>query len=186
MNLKENYFNLCYTHRIHEFAKIDDYKKLNPGEAKSRFKSLDEFYITELGITQSELLKIREEFREFNNLYTKYYNPQRAELFSNPDEFMNWYKAQKESCHYCEVTHSELLKIVEKREGNLTLNKLTKRSKGTLEIERLDPIAGYHFNNSVLACPFCNNGKSNLISAADWRLFFVPAVKDYFRKLLAE
>lgn len=183
MELTDKYFELCYTRRIHEFSKIDQYKDWNQGEARNKYKSLDEFYQIELQITSDELNQLRDNFKRFNELYSKYFNKQREILFENPQKLLEWYDKQNESCNYCEITQIELHKIVEKRNGNLTLNQKTKRSKGTLEIEKLNPNEGYTFDNSVLACPFCNNAKSNLISEKDWRKFFAPVMKNYLNTL---
>jgi 5-methylcytosine-specific restriction endonuclease McrA len=184
MNLNDNYFELCYTRRIHEFSKIDQYKKWPQGQAYKIYKSLDSFYQDELRIDSDELEELRSKFKRFNDLYSKYFNPQRRGLFENPDKLLEWYDKQNGSCNYCEITQSNLYKIVEKRDGNLTLNKKTKRSKGTLEIEKLNPGEGYTFENSVLCCPLCNNAKSNLISEEDWRSYFAPAMKNYLKSIL--
>jgi len=186
MNREEKYFYLCYTLRIHEFSKIDQYKKWEKDQARKCYKSLDEFYKAELNINSDELNNLRIKFKGFNDLYTKYFNEQRRGLFENPEKLLEWYEKQKGSCNYCEITQSELHKIVESRNGNLTLNQKTKRSKGTLEIEKLNPNDGYTFDNSVLCCPLCNNAKSNLISEEDWRRFFVPAMKDFFKSKLGQ
>lgn len=186
MNLNEKYFELCYTSRIHEFSKIEQYKQLDQGRARERYKSLDGFYQEELKINLDELNQLRLEFKRFNELYTRYYNEQRKELFDNAEKLLEWYDAQNGCCNYCGITQSDLSKIVAKRKGNLTLNQKTKRSKGTLEIEKLDPNKPYTFDNSVLACPFCNNAKSNLISEEDWRSYFAPVMKNYLNSLLLQ
>lgn len=185
MNLKDKYFELCYTKRIHEFSKIDQYKKWADGAARTKYKSLDDFYITELEINKEKLNQLRADYKKFNDLYSRYFNEQRRELFEEAKSFLKWYDEQNESCNYCEISQSDLYRIVESRNGNLTLNLKTKRSKGTLEIEKRDPNKGYTFSNSILACPFCNNAKSNLISEEDWRKFFVPAMKNYFNSILS-
>ena len=185
MNIRDEYFKLRYTKRIYEFSKIDQLKKWESGKAKSTFKTIDEFYQQELNISKERLTELRDEFSEFNKLYTRYFNEQRQELFINSSELLKWYNDQKGSCNYCAITQEELLKIVKNRDGNLTLNNKTKRSKGTLEIEKLNSSEGYTFKNSVLACPFCNNAKSNLISEKDWREFFKPAMQQYHKKLLS-
>jgi 5-methylcytosine-specific restriction endonuclease McrA len=184
MNLNDRYFELCYERRIHEFAKIDQYKNWTTGTARTEYKSLDEFYQKELEINQNELNQLRTNFKRFNDLYSRYFNEQRKELFESPEKFLEWYDKQGESCNYCGVTQPKLHKIVKSRNGNLTLNQKTKRSKGTLEIEKLNPSQGYTYENSVLSCPFCNNAKSNLISENDWRNFFVPAINNYLNSIL--
>lgn len=154
------------------------------GQARIKYKSLNEFYQEELNINGLELNQLRNEFKKYNDLYSKYFNEQRKVLFENPEKLIEWYDKHRESCNYCGITQSELQRIVESRNSNLTLNQKTKRSKGTLEIEKLNPSQGYTFDNSVLCCPFCNNAKSNLISEDDWRKFFVPAMKNYINSIL--
>jgi len=161
---------------------------LGKGQAKREYRTIDGFYLDVLGIDLEKLNELRNIFKQYDELYKRYRqnNIERNELFSNYKKLIKWYNDQKERCNYCHITQDELFKIVSAREGNLTLNKKTKRSKGTLEIEKLDPGEGYTIENSVLACPFCNNAKSNLISENDWRTFFTPAMKEYFKTILVD
>ena len=184
MNPKAKYFELCYEKRIHEFSKIDSYNGWSKGEAQKKYKSLDNFYQKELNLDKEQLNSLRNQFKNYNDLYIKYFNQKREDLFKEPEKLIEWFNSQNDRCNYCKISQSELLKIVSNRQGNLTLNQKTKRSKGTLEIEKLDPKEGYTFDNSVLSCPFCNNSKSNLISEDDWREYFVPAMKNYFNSIL--
>lgn len=188
MNLKDKYFELCYTRRIHEFAKIDSYKDWKNGQARGKYQTIDDFYIDELQIDEEKFFELRNFFKQYNDLYRRYRqnNIERNELFSNYKKLLNWYNDQNESCSYCKITQADLFKIVSSRNGNLTLNQKTKRSKGTLEIEKLNPNKGYSFENSVLSCPLCNNAKSNLISENDWRKFFAPAMEEYFKSILSD
>ena len=101
MNLNDKYFELCYTERIHEFSKIDQYKKWTDGTARTKYKSLDDFYITELEINKEKLNQLRTDYKKFNELYSRYFNEQRKELFENPKPLLEWYATQKESCNYC-------------------------------------------------------------------------------------
>lgn len=182
--IEKKYFELCYTLSIHEYYKIDQYKGWTEGKAKKTYKSIRQFYLEELGITEPELIDLENYFALYDELHVKYYNKDRDELFKNPEQLLDWYAKQNNTCNYCDITLDELAIIVQKRKGNLTLNNKTKRSKGTLEIEKLNPDEKYTFKNSVLACPFCNNAKSNLISEVDWRKYFAPAMKIYLKSLL--
>ncbi len=184
MGLKDRYFELNYSRRITEYKKIDQYKNWTPGQARKTYDSINDFYLTELEINVDELKQLKIDFKMINDFYSKYFSPQRQDLFENYEYFLKWYNKKNESCHYCGITQTELHRIVESRNGYLTLNKKQHRSKGTLEIERLNPSLGYTYVNSVLSCPFCNNAKSNLISEDDWRKFFVPAMKNYFKSIL--
>jgi len=186
MEHADKYFELFYMRRIHEFKKIDQYFNWPSGKAKTTYEKIDAFYLDELKINYETLERLREEFKLYNVLYTRYYNESRIGLFEDYRKLLQWYKDQNARCNYCEITESQLKEIVRKRNGNLTLNKKTKRSKGTLEIEKMDPNQGYTFENAVLACPFCNNAKSNLISDSDWRDFFKLPMQKYIEKLLTE
>ncbi|PWJ43874.1 hypothetical protein [Sediminitomix flava] len=188
MSLNDRYFYLCYTKRIHEYVKIDSYKNWEKGQAKENYQKIEEFYLDELKINHSKLHELREYFKLYDDLYRKYRNGnvERKKLFDNYNELLVWYDEQEGCCHYCQISQDELYKIVSIRDGNMTLNQKSKRSKGTLEIEKLDPNEGYTFENSVLACPFCNNAKSNLISEKDWREFFAPKMREYLNSILID
>ena len=69
MSLNNRYFELCYKNRIHEFYKIDQYKNWAQGQARMKYKSLDDFYQKELSINRHELIRLRSEFKYFNDLY---------------------------------------------------------------------------------------------------------------------
>jgi len=182
---EKEYFKLCYTERIHEFSKIATYKNLKEiNEAKNRYKNLNAFYMEELNISSDELEKLRFKFKPFNQRYTLYFNVNREFLFKDHSKFMAWYDAQNEKCYYCQTSQAQWHEIAKRRKGNLTLNGLKKRLKGTLEIEEKNPEEGYTFDNSVLACPFCNNAKSNLISESDWVSFFQEPMKKYIQQQL--
>ena len=188
VNLVNKYFDFSYKKRIHEYSKIDSIKNWDEGQAKLKYQKIDDFYKEELQIDSVKLNELRIYFQKYNVLYNKYRknNIAREGLFSDYNKLLEWYNDQQESCNYCGISQSNLTKIVESRKGNLTLNQKTKRSKGSLEIEKLNPLKGYTFDNSVLSCPLCNNAKSNLISEEDWRKYFAPAMKRYFNSILSD
>ena len=188
VNLVNKYFDFSYKKRIHEYSKIDSIKNWDEGQAKLKYQKIDDFYKEELQIDSVKLNELRIYFQKYNVLYNKYRknNIAREGLFSDYNKLLEWYNDQQESCNYCGISQSNLTKIVESRKGNLTLNQKIKRSKGSLEIEKLNPLKGYTFDNSVLSCPLCNNAKSNLISEEDWRKYFAPAMKRYFNSILSD
>lgn len=182
---KNKYFDLFFINRITEYKKIDEYKKWGLGKAKQTYKSLDQFYLDEINIHEAELNEIRKQFEEYKKLFDAYINEERKELFRNHDTFMKWYNKQKNNsgeiiCGYCEITETKLKQLVKLRGNNLTLNGKQKRSKGTMEIEKKDSKGEYTYDNCIMACPLCNNAKSNLISDEDWRRFFVEPMRRYY------
>ena len=188
VNLVNKYFDFCYKKRIHEYSKIDSIKNWDEGQAKLKYQKIDDFYKDELEIDGVKLNELRIYFQKYNYLYNKYRrnNIAREELFSDHNKLLKWYNDQEESCNYCGISQANLIKIVESRNGNLTLNQKIKRSKGSLEIEKVNPKKGYTLENSVLCCPLCNNAKSNLISEENWRKHFAPAMKRYYNSILSD
>lgn len=98
--------------------------------------------------------------------------------------FLNWYSNQEQKCGYCGVTQDELHTIFVENQL-LPLNDKTKRASGSLEIERKDSKDNsYHISNLILACPLCNNAKSNLIDEESWKEYFIEPMKKYYKSLL--
>jgi len=151
----------------------------------------------EMGISTEDVSNLRADIdvahriRDIQNVYAKF-TRQRKEAFKDGfPTFYGWYKDQKQKCGYCDVTQEQLYALFNKERRMLPYLdskkkyvKAPKRSSGTLEIERLDSSADYSDDNIILACPLCNNAKSNLIDEPSWREFFVPAMKQYYKKLL--
>ena len=52
--------------------------------------------------------------------------------------------------------------------------------------ERKDPDGDYCADNCEFACVICNNAKSDMISAEDFKKFFVPGIKEYWKHIEEE
>ena len=185
--LEKKYFHLRYEIWITEFKYIASYLGITVEQAKKEYKALEDFYTEELKISKDELKSLEKSFSDYKVLQDKYYrkNIKRKEIFSQPKRILEWYREQNEQCQYCGITQQELYEIVDKY-GNLTLNGGTKRSKGTLEIEKRDSSKEYTFTNIILACPLCNNAKSNLIDEDSWRDLFVKPMRKFYEKRLGK
>jgi hypothetical protein len=131
--------------------------------------------------------------RYSNELYNinkvrKKFSKEREAGFNSFENFYKWYIEKEQKCAYCEISQDSLYILFNKENRILPLvnnNKVRiKRGSGTLEIERLDSSKKYSKDNCILACPLCNNAKSNLIDEKSWRDLFVPQMKKYYRKLL--
>ena len=107
---------------------------------------------------------------------------------NNIIEFYDWYVEQNQSCDYCGITQNELHKLFTNNPETKILplnNNWSKNDKGTLQIERKDSTNNrYSISNLILACPLCNNAKSNLIDEDSWREIFAEPMKRYYNKLL--
>lgn len=126
-----------------------------------------------------------DDIKKIKSLFTK----KRAEGFGSITFFYDWYKKQPQHCRYCGVSQDELRELFtqEKATKILPLNQAKKRSSGTLEIERRDSENNeYSPENCILACPLCNNAKSNLIDEDNWMSLFVEPMREYYKKLLGK
>jgi len=140
----------------------------------------------QIGIDSDEYDNIVKFFEPYHSLWDQYHNEDREKVMLQYGNFMNWWEQQGSSCGYCSITQAELHEIVVNRRDNLTLNNKTKRSKGTLEIDRKNPSLGYTLDNMLLCCPLCNNAKSNLIEEESWREIFVDPMRKYYGRLLGK
>jgi len=70
------------------------------------------------------------------------------------------YKRDGEECHYCDIKEKDFFRIWGKFYGG-------KRRK--LEVERKDNKKGYDEENCVLACPICNNAKSDRFTYQEFK-----------------
>ncbi len=149
-----------------------------------------------MGLNRKQLLKLRDKnvntlVEYIQSIYTKF-TDKRKDVFKHDfKKFYNWYEKQDQKCGYCGVSQEELYKLFDNNkrvlpylESTRVYVKAPKRSSGTLEIERLDSSDNYNDKNIILACPLCNNAKSNLIDEASWRKLFVPVMQEYYKKLL--
>lgn len=169
-----------------EFIELYSFEKKNYSEIEKL-----------MNIDRGQLSKLRKDVNEkieyIQNIYTKFTGKRKTAFKDNFKFFYNWYEKQGQKCGYCGISQGDLYKLFNKHPDKRVLPylestriyiKAPKRSSGTLEIERLDSADNYNDENIILACPLCNNAKSNLIDEASWREFFVPAMKMYYKKLL--
>ena len=90
-------------------------------------------------------------------------------------EFYKWYKKQEKSCYYCGTT-----------EKVLKAHKIKSKKKsftGTLHIDKKDPDKPYTSANCVLACALCNNAKSDMINAENFKTYFGEKMGEFITAL---
>ena len=87
---------------------------------------------------------------------------------------------KERKCHYCEITEENLKKLFD----NKVIQSKKPSFNSTLQIERLNPNKGYVEDNCVLACCICNNAKSDMINAKNFKEYFVESVKKFYNDLL--
>ena len=107
------------------------------------------------------------------------------EKFEEMKKFALWYEKarinpKERKCHYCEITEENLKKLFD----NKVIQSKKPSFNSTLQIERLNPDKGYVKDNCVLACCICNNAKSDMINAKNFKEYFVESVKKFYNDLL--
>ena len=167
---------MCDDNKI--FIQLYSFEQLKYSDIESKMgvdrKKVQELYDN----TKSE----RESIQKIRNKF----KGKRKEDFELFEDFYNWFSESNKICGYCGISQTELY-VLFREERYLPLNDALKRSGGTLEIERKDCKSNsYAKDNIILACPLCNNAKSNLISEDDWRDTFVEAMRAYYEKLLGK
>lgn len=118
--------------------------------------------------------------KPINNLRANFNDRKRKSLngFNDFEDFLAWYNEQDKTCAYCGLKEEECQEIV--ISGILTSNRFPQngiirqgQNRGVwLEVDRLDPKGLYSRENSTLSCYFCNNDKSDVFSAEDYKSFF--------------
>lgn len=77
--------------------------------------------------------------------------------------FKAWLNAQKQQCHYCDVTCTQLM--------------ATGRRNTKLTIDRMDNNLGYSEGNICLSCSRCNILKSDFFTYDEWKAISNDIVK---------
>jgi hypothetical protein len=102
--------------------------------------------------------------------------------FHSAEEFVEWWFEQSEkqmdSCYYCGTSIKIIRQLID-CERLRTRNNRSKRNEKTgrsingrgreLELECKDPDEGYSKHNCVLACMYCNNDKSDIFKADEYK-----------------
>ena len=87
-------------------------------------------------------------------------------------------------CCYCKVDEDTVRAAFAKDEKDKCVISSKKRSfSGELQIERKNPDGDYCADNCDFACVICNNAKSDMISEDDFKKFFVPGIKEYWKHI---
>ncbi|MEX2428458.1 MAG: hypothetical protein WD577_09470 [Bacteroidales bacterium] len=89
--------------------------------------------------------------------------------------FYLWFREQKRVCYYCGTEETVLAELFNEKVLS------SKRFRGrSLELERLNSKGNkYNEKNCVLACYFCNNHKSDIISDGDFMTYFSKPIGNY-------
>lgn len=110
--------------------------------------------------------------------------------FANKHALSTWYGNQLNKqdckCHYCETSIFDINRLIDV--GLLATRAV--RGEGVrgrvLEIDKKINELGYQPENCVLACYYCNNDKSYIFTANDYKEFYGPARHLHFNYLIAQ
>ncbi|HYE68261.1 MAG TPA: hypothetical protein VEA58_06580 [Anaerovoracaceae bacterium] len=114
---------------------------------------------------------------------------ERLNGFEDRQQFYTWFQQQQKVCCFCGLTEEESQKIALLgliKSKRFPQGGVTDRGKARgvwLEITRDDPSKNFTVENSILACYWCNNDKSDLFTAKEYKKFSADRV-GYLRKLL--
>ena len=126
-----------------------------------------------------EIQNIRNVFNRKKGLKEKIDGKEYPLFRFNFEEFYNWYVKQDRVCAYCGTDEYILKDLFDN--GILSSKRGSKRGR-SLEIERKDSDSNvYSADNCILACYFCNNHKSDIISAEDHKKYFAEKIAQYLR-----
>jgi hypothetical protein len=123
--------------------------------------------------------ELRSQIKKSNTLYESRKSKEEFSEFQRAGKraFFQWFREQPRVCAYCGVEEYKLQKLFDYDNPILS----TKRGRGrTLEFERRDSKSNnYSIENCVLACYFCNNHKSDIITEKEHREYFAPQIRKY-------
>ncbi len=123
--------------------------------------------------------ELKKEIKRIGRLATK----ERQAGFGGRREFLTWYLQIPKRCDYCGITEKEYAEARSK----LLKSKDKRRNSFCLEIEKIIPDLkpGYCKDNCVLACYLCNNDKSDIFTAEEYRASDFPKKRaEYLKKII--
>ena len=185
------YIKLKSIVRISGYGNIDTYKDFQKGTGEKIYKrsgGIEQFFIDELNLNNKNDLeiftnnpKVTDKINQINILFTNQFSSNKARRtgFGTFEKFYTWYLKQGNTCHYCEIEQKKLSELFESTKITST------KFNATLHIERIIPKKPYSPNNCYLACSLCNNAKSDLISEKNFKLYFAPGIKKFYKDLYA-
>ena len=128
-------------------------------------------------VKQAEVT-LQKRYNRFNSLRSRSSNP-----FNNKFlEFLKWWydrtdKDGNRCCYYCGVKEFESETAFDTKKID------SKKFSGKLQIDRKDSEGAYSEENCVFACVLCNNAKSDMISAKDFKVYFGEATKKFWEHI---
>lgn len=106
------------------------------------------------------------------------------ESFPNFADFiLNQLSKQNNKCYYCGIEEEKLEKLIapyNEEKGERHIQSKKNSVSPHFQIDRMDSSKAYTKDNCVLACPLCNNAKSDIINAKNYKDYFGNATKNFY------
>ncbi|MEI7999312.1 MAG: hypothetical protein WCH62_07410 [Candidatus Omnitrophota bacterium] len=181
MDKEEQYLDIYSFRKINSWVEIAKAVGMSsPEAAEKKYKTIDGYISEQIGLNLDDTVelgkKLAPRIAEIQYVYESrfYNNEERKKGFGEFKKFYQWYKKQPRKCFYCRTSEdvtADLFKkkILSSKKGSWT---------GGLEVERKDGLT-YNEGNCVLACPLCNNAKSDLISSDDFKNYIASGIRKY-------
>lgn len=97
------------------------------------------------------------------------------------DEFIIHYNRIPKSCHYCDITETEINTLLS---NNLLYTKRLRTRGRKLEFDRKSPDVPYsNIDNIVLSCYWCNNAKTDTFTEIEFKKIG-KSIKEIWRQKL--
>lgn len=124
----------------------------------------------------AEIKAIKERFNSKKN------DAKESFRFKDFEEFYYWFKEQNDKCYYCGSTQDMLNGVFDSKKIESKKPSFT----GTLHIDKKAPNEPYTSANCVLACALCNNAKSDMINAENFKKYFGKAIGKFVADLYSD
>ena len=172
--LEKEYLDLVDKQVLLSWASIAKWCNESEEELINKYKTIENYIAVRFGEPKEkehikECLELKDRYRE------------KIKSFKSLVEFCEWYFSKGQKCYYCGITQDKLDKLFDGSKGRAKIP--AKKHTARLQIERKDPDAGYNAKNCELACSLCNNAKSDMISAENYKKFFGEKMGEFLESL---
>jgi 5-methylcytosine-specific restriction endonuclease McrA len=156
--------------KINEFLKLAALEQVSYDEISKRLE------VSRKIMTEWER-ENKKEYKELAEVRKLYLRKEIANLTIR--EFLKWYSVQVRKCFYCDITESDINKLI--TQNKITTKRLTTRGR-KLEIDRRSPNVKYdQISNLVLCCYWCNNAKTDEFTDEEFKNFIAPGIKQIWK-----
>lgn len=182
---EKQYLKIYSIDKVNSFCAIEENENIRNEQkdgslAKNMYRSVWHYIGTKIGLSEAQVKKIYDKLKpEIGDIQYVFqqFKSERKEGFGDFATFYDWYAKQPRECFYCKTKEERIIPLFRKK---LLKSAHPGWNTGGLQIERKDG-KEYTESNCVLACLFCNNAKSDLISSKDFKKYIAKGFKAYLK-----